>query len=395
MSRSVRSLLRKWRYRPENHARDLRLDFLRGYCVVVMTVNHLGTFPAWTRPLTGAGSLWVSAAEGFVLVSGVVLGMLYRKRVKERGWHWSARKIGRRALQLYLLGVLGQIILSTGDYLLRFYQDRPSPLPMDYRSLLEAALYQAQYKFPGVDLLPLYAVLLPYGLLLVYLLTRGQWKWVAIISLFAWYAKHVDLGWFSLFHTGFPFNLWQLPFTIGVVAGYFTKQLPKWLARLPGRRSSWSAILVGSAAVLLFVNYQVTFHDWFPEIEWLKSSSPLFMRSPLALGRVVLSVWIFAGLYSMVSWIWGVLEPPIGWLLLPLGKNALTAYLVQALLFYIVTRMPDHPFPDHDPTIMGFLHVGAVLLVWSATKGITRLLGGKRSLKTTVMHLDLEKEGSP
>ena len=97
----------------------------------------------------------------------------------------------------------------------------------------------------------------------------------------------------------------------------------------------------------------------------------------------------------MVSWIWGVLEPPIGWLLLPLGKNALTAYLVQAFLFYIVTRMPDHPFPDHDPTIMGFLHVGAVLLVWSATKGITRLLGGKRSLKTTVMHLDLEKEGSP
>ena len=78
--------------------------------------------------------------------------------------------------------------------------------------------------------------------------------------------------------------------------------------------------------------------------------------------------------------------------MLPLGQDALTAYVVQAMLAYAVTRLPGHPFPGHDPTIMGLLHIGGLLLVWSATKTIKRISNEIRPWKTTTMRLD-SKEG--
>ena len=75
---------------------------------------------------------------------------------------------------------------------------------------------------------------------------------------------------------------------------------------------------------------------------------------------------------------WIPLKRSLGWLLIPLGQQALIAYIVQAFLSYAITRLPGFPFPDHDPTLMGFLHVAAVLAVWFATGFIARLISKVR-----------------
>ncbi|HEV8654275.1 MAG TPA: OpgC domain-containing protein [Candidatus Limnocylindria bacterium] len=42
--------------------RDLRLDLLRGFCVVVMVADHIGGESSWL----------------YVLISGITMGMVYR-----------------------------------------------------------------------------------------------------------------------------------------------------------------------------------------------------------------------------------------------------------------------------------------------------------------------------
>ncbi|MGH8547151.1 MAG: OpgC domain-containing protein, partial [Methylococcales bacterium] len=95
---------------PEHHpGRDLRIDFLRGLVMMVVIVVHLefisliGMF-AWGR--VGL----ISSAEGFVALSGLVAGIVYRKKAEHEGFIATAQRLVRRAFLLYRVNVV--VILS-------------------------------------------------------------------------------------------------------------------------------------------------------------------------------------------------------------------------------------------------------------------------------------------
>ena len=67
-------MLSGWRY-PSAGNRDLRLDLLRGYCVFAMAVDHLDA-PTYLYFLTGGNRFFTSAAEGFLFISGLVMGLV-------------------------------------------------------------------------------------------------------------------------------------------------------------------------------------------------------------------------------------------------------------------------------------------------------------------------------
>jgi hypothetical protein len=364
-----------WQYQSQTDERDLRLDFLRGFLVFVMTINHLATFPAWTRVLTGGGRLWVSAAVGFVLISGIVLGFLYRQRVINNGWPWSIEQIGRRAFHLYILGAAGRLILASGDYVMWLLWDRRLTVPDNYWHILEGAVFQIHYHYGYVDLLPLYAVLLPVGLFAVYLLNRGKWPWLILASLSLWYAARTDPGVFNLWRIVFHPAIWQLPFFIGVIVGYYRAEIKQWRLKLPLPDKIVSLALISSSIAMLIISYRVAYHGLWADWEWVSIKNGFFTKSLMGPGRLIAAIWILAGLYELVGKYWKAWQGLLGWLFLPLGQNALIAYLVQAILSYVVTHLPGYPFPGHSPFIMGFWHITAVLLVWQFTKSITRIWG--------------------
>ena len=110
--------------------RDLRIDFLRGLVMFVLVVIHIElvsvlTFFAWER--VGL----ISGGEGFVILSGVVLGMVSRKRVETRGWSYSVARLVDRSVQLYRVNVavvLSVLLLSLVPFLntleVRSFTDR-------------------------------------------------------------------------------------------------------------------------------------------------------------------------------------------------------------------------------------------------------------------------------
>src|SRR5215216_6626704 len=83
VARAAARSLRGWRYVAEGK-RDLRLDYLRGFAVFAMVADHLGG-ASWLYALTGGNRFFVSAAEGFVLIAGLVVGIVYGDRARQRG----------------------------------------------------------------------------------------------------------------------------------------------------------------------------------------------------------------------------------------------------------------------------------------------------------------------
>src|SRR5215472_2073770 len=100
--------MRSWSYDRSAAAkgkRDLRIDLLRGFCVFVMTVDHVGGESSWLYILTGGNRFFVSAAEGFVLLSGLSMGMVHATTIRRAGVRAMFGKVAGRARFLYTLTV--------------------------------------------------------------------------------------------------------------------------------------------------------------------------------------------------------------------------------------------------------------------------------------------------
>src|SRR5438128_11862258 len=108
MLQAVRTRLLAWRYEATAEGRgprDLRIDLLRGFCVFVMIIDHVGGETSWLYALTGGNHFFVSAAEGFVLLSGVSMGMVHATVIKRDGVRAMLTKVAGRARFLYALTV--------------------------------------------------------------------------------------------------------------------------------------------------------------------------------------------------------------------------------------------------------------------------------------------------
>src|SRR5581483_7778708 len=69
-----------------------------------MVVDHIGG-PSWLYAITGGNRFYTSAAEGFIFLSGLLVGIVYGRIVQRDGLAVGMRKALERAVVLYLLTV--------------------------------------------------------------------------------------------------------------------------------------------------------------------------------------------------------------------------------------------------------------------------------------------------
>jgi hypothetical protein len=80
----------------DRHGRDLRIDLLRGFFVVAMIIDHVRG-PSPLHLLTGGNRFYASAAEGFILTSGLVAGLVYHRLIERNGLGPALLKVLKRA----------------------------------------------------------------------------------------------------------------------------------------------------------------------------------------------------------------------------------------------------------------------------------------------------------
>src|SRR5690242_6351241 len=86
--------------------RIFELDLLRGFFICVIILDHLQFWPSPLQYLTGQGRLWVSAAEGFFLISGLLIGYLRVYKGMKLPMRELTVLLLRRAFMLYVWGVI-------------------------------------------------------------------------------------------------------------------------------------------------------------------------------------------------------------------------------------------------------------------------------------------------
>ncbi len=199
----------------DRHGRGLRIDLLRGFFVFAMIVDHVrGTSPLYL--ITGGNRFFTSAAEGFILTSGLVAGLVYRRLIDRNGMGATLLKVLQRAGVLYLLTIaLTLIILPVSELLnLPWAQglDRSNPL----RLLLSVlTLHQTYYL---VDVMLLYTILFLVLPLALVLMERGK-TWIVLAAawllwgLYQFFPDLTSLPWPIAGNYLFNFSAWQVVFS--------------------------------------------------------------------------------------------------------------------------------------------------------------------------------------
>lgn len=179
--------------------RRWELDALRGVMLVLMTLTHLPTL--FSSPF-GQPFGFVSAAEGFVLLSAYMCGVVYTQREQREqrdGEEPMRSALLQRAFKIYLCQaallvflfsfIAGIGLLADQDAvknLMSFYLERPVVAVVGSLLLL--------YNPPLLDILPMYIVFMLASPVLLVLGLRRGWTPVLALSVAGWFGAQFGLG---------------------------------------------------------------------------------------------------------------------------------------------------------------------------------------------------------
>src|SRR5690606_28252059 len=95
------------------------LDGMRGYFLVFMTLNHLTFNGGYFLVKLNHGELgYVQDAQGFIFLSGLLVGMVYARRMLKDGYAAGAHKVRKRALDIYRYAVGSLLVIIALGFIL-------------------------------------------------------------------------------------------------------------------------------------------------------------------------------------------------------------------------------------------------------------------------------------
>ncbi|MBV8717963.1 MAG: OpgC domain-containing protein [Chloroflexi bacterium] len=355
--------------------RDLRVDLLRGFCIFAMVVDHFGG-DSWLYAITGGNRFYVSAAEGFIFISGFIMGQAYRAKRDRSGLPAAMGDALRRARTLYLATVAMTLIFSA----LYLYTDialwtgRDFGLGIDSWQEIVVAAVTLHYTYHGTDILAMYTILLLVAPLILLMLSIGEWWVVLIPSWLLWliyqvYPEEAAVPWYIRHGENFPIAAWQVLFVTGHVLGFYRGALTSWLQRF--RRVRVVLVAIGLAITLGLISLAWGAENGFFDID-PNVLDESFFKVALRPARLVafLSVAIVA--YTSATYLWVPLRRGLGWLMLPLGQAALYCYIVHffliVLVYNLAPMLSNLPAELPEELFNVVLQVAVVLLLWGLVK---------------------------
>jgi hypothetical protein len=227
-----------------------------------------------------------------------------------------------------------------------FFLDNPGlkpgirPLDQPLHEVLFGA-FSLQYLYGWADFLRLYAIFIIATPMALWLLRKGKWLIVGIVSCALWsifpIAHEITVKSTELL---MPLS-WQLIFFGGLIIGYHWVDLRSWWQRQTKKvRFSISTSVLGLAALTLSANAIIVIGNVigiFPAqvasfYDMIHTS--YFDKNSLEVLRVILfGLWFTLGLSIFIRYEKQILKT-FGWILLPFGTNSLYVYILHAALLF-------------------------------------------------------------
>ena len=368
------------------------LDGLRGYLLVSMLLVHLTFAGGYLLLRINHAQLgFVQDAQGFVFISGMLVGAIYRRRMEEGGFVVAAGKMWRRAGEIYLtmlaclVTILVLAALLPGAVLAWKGQ---LGLLIDPGLAAKAASVLMLYQAAFFDILPQYVIYLAVAPPLLWLCVRGKGLWVAAGSVLVWFAAQLGLqlplvsavdGLLGLIQPGlatrsvFDPLAWQVVFFTGMPIGVAWSQGRLDLARtFDPKRTALPLAALG--VVLFFMAWRLGFTfglvpDAVTAVFRLFENRPnfsiVFLANFVALGYLV--VWLLIagprassvvvrGVSAAFHWLFGLS------FLRRLGRHSLQIYAWHVVVVYMVIYVDQRFGPLAEATKVAVAVTAIVLL---------------------------------
>ena len=381
----------RWAYPDTGATRDLRLDFMRGFVIPLLFASHFDYFSllmfiGWER--LGV----VSTAEIFVILSGIVVGMVYGKKVKRDGLSAVMPGLIQRSVDLYRISVVMILLVAAIRFIpwidssiITTFYDTPLNLTYQLYPARDANISEVISKALLLQIGPhqfqiigMYVVMFILFTPVVFFMLAKQK--VGLLLGLSWviYAIHYGAPFQSLRPTGaqfeyaFPIMAWQLIYVHGVVAGYYKQELLAFFSTEWGKRLIYVCIVL-SLGFLVF-----TWHHALPHIpQWISLhlisaetfnywNDNYFLKSKIGIGRLLNTVVLFVAMYALMTRCWQPLNRALGWFFIPLGQASLYVFFIHIFLLLAVANTPLPGYNDF--WINTALHAGLLALVWVMVK---------------------------
>lgn len=351
------------------------LDILRGYFLVVILINHIELYPSGFDLFTGRGRLLVSAAEGFFFMSGLLIGMIYKRRLA-LGILFVFRRMWKRALQLYI----GSVVLTLLFTAAAIFLNHPAIKDGLYNVInWPHIIYETilmRYGFGWADFLDRFAILMFLAPFAFYLLARGKWWLLTVASLTAWAFR------------GNNFTLsWQIVFGLGMVVGFYWHEFRTYLNGLSERAqdrlkififsTAWITFLLSYASVYLLsvLNQKLTgLPLWLQHItlSWNTANADVWLYAQKwTMGpiRIVLFMIWFTALYLWVERHYDTINKYSKGFIELLGQNSLFVYITHAfIVFAFKFFIPPNTTLWQNFLITGFALMLLIAITWAYRK---------------------------
>lgn len=341
--------------------RDLRLDYLRGYCIFVMTLTHLGL----ASPLifvTGGSRFLINAAEVFFFISGFTIGLIAAGRPLGQQ---VASRLGRAWL-IYRYVVFFSFLLTALLSLELFREYSRGELAgwmIRILTLKEGAF--------DMDILIAYVIYVAAAPLVLWGLDRNRTLLVLGTVLFVYALTQLDPDAMRLEVSAFRHLAANSPLFFGaVVLGYHREAAGAWWqAHRTGRVVDAVVVVVG---VLLFIGFVLDFGGNEAVQEFLGS---FVVREFLMPPHSLLIVFVYLRiLWLLTTRLWSLLHRLGGWLFMPFGQDSMFAYCMQAGLIVWFHQLGT-PIDEDSHALLRLAGEAAVVGVMLGAVLLRRWLG--------------------
>ena len=386
--------IRAWRYAIPGR-RDLRIDMLRGVALVMMVVAHtelLSVLNIFTWERFGL----TTGAEGFVILSGFMLGMLNRQRLQKEVLLTVGWTLWRRAGKIYLVNIVIILLLLLlsrlpliNTFEVTHFVDRYSgtvwalfpTTPQIKETWFNIILY-LQIGPHQTQILGLYICLLLVSPLFLWLLQarRAGWLIAASLTTYLCYQLWPLRVTVSEFEFAFPLLAWQLIYVLGMCCGWYKEELMS-LARTPPGKGVM-AIMVIFALIMMFIAQNHT-NPFMPPALLMHVIPPadfnwfyhhLAAKNALGPFRVLNDFSLILTVYLLLTYCWQPIARAVGWFLIPLGQHSLYTFILHVFVVLAISQFV--PFDLwHQAWIRNTLiHLTALGILWWMAK---KEIGGR------------------
>lgn len=367
-----------WSYTRED-GRDLRIDLLRGLAVLAMVIDHIAG-PSKLYLITGGNRFYTSAAEGFIFLSGLTVGLVYRRVAERDGMSAAMRKLLARSWTLYVLAVgLTLVMLPLSESMQLPWAvgiDQGTPLQVVWGII---SLHQTYYL---VDVLALYVLLMLAAPLVLLLLCEGRTFAVLASSWLIWlgfqfFPRQTELPWTTAGNNLFYLASWQALFFTAMIVGYhrerFTHLFPKrWHVPLLAATGAGVAALIviysNQSAALQVLQSALASVPGLPAWSVADLEDGLFAKGDVRPGRVFASAVVFGFLFLFVTVFWRPVRQALAWLLVTLGQNALYAYSAHVVLALILGALSTWVAMGDSTWLSAAIQAASIGLIWLAIR---------------------------